>query len=165
MNHCEIARKSIEYWLNSRVKYLPNHHFGFKAGCFVTLFDAAGLLRGCIGTIEPRHADLALEIADNARSSATRDHRFSTVESEELPGLTLEVSVLAPAEEIQSQSELNPKIYGVIVEHSGRRGVLLPDIEGVTTIDQQIAIAKRKAFISTLESVKIWRFKVEKHKE
>lgn len=155
----------MEYWLSSQINYLPTHRYGFKAGCFVTLFDAAGMLRGCIGTIEPQHTDLALEIAENARSTATRDHRFSPVTSGELKSLTLEVSVLAPAEEIQSQSELNPKIYGVIVEHSGRRGVLLPDIEGVTTIDQQIAIAKRKAFISSLESVQIWRFKVEKYKE
>ena len=163
--HCKIARESIENWITSGTKFLPTHRFHLKAGCFVTLHLLSGELKGCIGTIEPLYSDLALEIAENARSSATHDHRFSPVEIKDLTELKIEVSVLGKPEPIEKHTDLNPKIFGVIVEHSGRRGVLLPDLEGVTTIDQQISIAKHKAFISAKEPVKIWRFKVEKYSE
>ncbi len=163
--HCQIARKSLETLLYHRTKYQPEHRFHFKAGCFVTLHNKAGELRGCIGTLQPVYEDLALEIASNARSAGTRDHRFNAVRAEELDDITIEVSVLHEPELIDKQSLLNPSIYGVIVEHQGRRGVLLPDLKGITSIDHQIAVAKQKAFISTKEPVKIWRFKVDKFQE
>lgn len=163
--HCEIARQSIEKWIKFQTKYLPSQRFNEEAGCFVTLLDKDNKLRGCIGTIAAQHSDLAIEIAENARSAASRDHRFSPLQANELDAISIEVSVLQKPEIIENHIELNPKIYGIIVENQGRRGVLLPDLDGITTIDQQISIAKHKAFISSKEPVKIWRFKVAKFRE
>jgi len=163
--YCEIARKSVEEWVIHGKKYAPEHEFKKEAACFVTLHNRSGELRGCIGTLSPTKKDLAFEIAENARSSATRDHRFLKVDESELDQIVIEVSVLNEPEIIEKQSQLNPKVYGIVVEHQGRRGVLLPDLQGITSIDHQITVAKQKAFISPKESVKIWRFKVEKFRE
>ncbi len=106
-----------------------------------------------------------MEISENAVSAGTRDSRFPPVTTTELGDLSIEVSVLKPPESIEGPDQLDPRKFGVVVEKGWKRGVLLPDLSGVDTIDQQISIARRKAGIGPDESVRLWRFKVEKHHE
>lgn len=137
-----------------------------RAPCFVCLKTRDGELRGCIGTIEPAKDTLAQEIVANAISAATNDPRFDAVREAELVELVYCVDVLLPAQPA-AMEELDPSIYGVIVEDEGesRRGLLLPDIPGVETALQQVEIAKRKAGISPETPVKLSRFKVERYRE
>ncbi|WP_281054561.1 AmmeMemoRadiSam system protein A [Thermanaerovibrio velox] len=135
-----------------------------RSGCFVSLYTLNGQLRGCIGTIEPTRPSIALEIANNAAAAAFEDPRFSPVKPEELPNLKISVDVLSPLEDA-SIEDLNPKVYGVVVRAGRRRGVLLPDINGVDTVQDQLSIAKRKAGIGDHEEVKIQRFTVRRYKE
>ncbi len=134
-----------------------------RAACFVSIKTATGDLRGCIGTIEPVKDSLAEEVIANAINAATRDPRFPPVTSSELPALHYSVDVLSPPEPA-SYEGLDAKNYGVIVEdESGtRRGLLLPDIEGVETVGQQIEIAARKAGIVHGMPLKLSRFRVER---
>lgn len=136
------------------------------AACFVSIKTAGGDLRGCIGTIEPSRPTLAEEIIVNAVHAATRDPRFIPVEEHELPFLRYSVDVLSEPEPTQFES-LNPSLYGVIVEdQSGaRRGLLLPDIEGVETSTQQVQIAARKAGIGPDEPLRLFRFQVNRFRE
>ena len=122
-----------------------------------------GNLRGCIGTILATRDNLAEEILQNAISACSRDPRFSPVEVDELDDIEYSVDVLGEPERIFSVNDLNVKRYGVIVENGGRRGLLLPDLEGVDTVEEQIAIAKRKAGIRPEEKVSLWRFEVIRH--
>ncbi len=133
------------------------------AACFVSIKTNGVDLRGCIGTIEPAHKTLAAEIIANAANAATRDPRFPPVAVAELPYLRYSVDVLSEPEPAQLD-ELDPKIYGVIVEdESGlRRGLLLPDLEGISTVDQQIAVAARKAGIPHTAPLRLFRFRVER---
>jgi AmmeMemoRadiSam system protein A len=133
-----------------------------RAGVFVSL-KKHGQLRGCIGTIEPTQANLAAEIRQNAISAASHDHRFDPVEPEELADLTYSVDVLQAAEAIDGPDQLDPDRYGVIVSRGGRRGLLLPNIEGVETAAEQVAIAKRKAGIGADEPVQLERFEVVRY--
>lgn len=137
-----------------------------RAPCFVSLKTRDGELRGCIGTIEPVKDSLAQEIVANAISAATSDPRFDSVREDELPDLVYSVDVLLPSEPATIE-DLDPKIYGVIVEDESEslRGLLLPDIPGVDTAAQQVEIAKRKAGIPSGTPVKISRFKVERYRE
>jgi len=139
---------------------------GARAPCFVSLKMRDGELRGCIGTIEPSRDTLAQEIVANAVSAAASDPRFEPVRDSELADLVYSVDVLMPAEPAVME-DLDPSIYGVIVEDESesRRGLLLPDIPGVETAQQQVEIAKRKAGISAGTPVKISRFKVERYSE
>lgn len=130
-----------------------------RAGVFVSL-HRGGELRGCIGTIAPTQASVAQEIIANAISAATRDPRFPPVRPDELDDLEISVDVLTPAEPISSTSELDPKRFGVIVELGYRRGLLLPDLEGVDTVEYQVEIALRKAGIRPQEPYKLFRFEV-----
>lgn len=165
MNPCALARQSLSHWLKHQRRLVTLEPLGRQAGCFVSLHTRAGALRGCIGTISPQHADLAQEIADNAISSGTRDTRFNPVTLAELDQLVFEVSVLAPPEAIDSPAQLDPRMYGVIVENGYRRGVLLPDLEGIDTVAEQLSIVRRKAMIGPDEPVRLWRFVVEKYHE
>ncbi|MCD6450431.1 MAG: AmmeMemoRadiSam system protein A [Thermotogaceae bacterium] len=127
---------------------LPRELFTKRAGAFVTLHKSDGSLRGCIGTFLPTQPNLALEIRENAIAAATRDPRFEPVHPEELEDLVVSVDVLNTPEPVKSIDELDPKVYGIIVAaDDGRRGLLLPDIEGVNTIEEQIRIASYKAGI------------------
>jgi len=119
-------------------------------------------LRGCIGTLEPVRANLALEIRENAISAGTQDYRFSPVQKEELPELEYSVDVLSRPEPVRSISELDPKRYGVIVRQGSRSGVLLPDLEGVETAQQQVDIAMQKAGIRPGTKVDLERFEVRR---
>ncbi len=159
-----LARRSIEHFFQEGSylpvpSSLPEELLRTRAGCFVTLYKH-GFLRGCIGTIEPTTSCLAEEIIRNAVSSAFRDPRFPPLQREELREVNISVDVLSPPIEVKDISELDPKRWGVIVERGFRRGVLLPDLEGVDTVQQQLSIALRKANISPHENYKIYKFEV-----
>jgi AmmeMemoRadiSam system protein A len=134
-----------------------------SAGVFVTLHKH-GQLRGCIGTFEPAQRNVAEEIISNAINSATRDPRFSPVAPEELEDLEYSVDVLTPPEPVKDKSQLDPKKHGLIVERGSRRGLLLPDLEGVDTADQQISICCQKAGISPDEPLDLYYFEVKRYK-
>ena len=137
---------------------------GEPAGVFVTLHTAStGELRGCIGTIGPTEEDLAQETINNAIAASSRDPRFPPVQPGELGDLEIDVSVLYPPEPISSSEQLDPKQYGVIVQHGWRRGLLLPDIPGIDDVETQIAYARVKAGLGPREPVEMLRFKVEKY--
>lgn len=165
-----LARRAIETFVREgRVIEKPatldptlNQH----AACFVSIKTFERDLRGCIGTIEPVKDTLAEELISNAVSSATRDPRFPPVSPEELLHLCYSVDVLSTPETVEFD-ELDPKIYGVIVEdESGkRRGLLLPDLQGVETARQQVDIAARKAGIAPGTPLKLSRFRVERFRE
>jgi len=138
--------------------------FAERRGCFVTL-KKDGQLRGCIGTTEPWQENLALEIQHNAMAAGTQDPRFRPVRIEELDTLSITVDVLGDLEKIAGPEELDPWRYGVVVRHRGRSGLLLPHLEGVDTVADQISISKQKAGISAEESVELWRFEVIRHYE
>jgi AmmeMemoRadiSam system protein A len=130
-------------------------------GCFVSIKTDSGL-RGCIGTITPTRDNLLDEIVDNAIKSCSQDPRFDPIEEEELPSLVITVDVLMPSEPITSFEELNPKRYGVIVTTGLKKGLLLPNLEGVDTVEEQIRIAKSKAGIGE-EPYRLERFEVIRH--
>ncbi len=162
-----LARYSLEYYVrHGKRAPLPDdlsaELTGQKAGAFVSL-KKDGQLRGCIGTILPTRNNLAEEILYNAVSAGTGDPRFSPVTEAELGDLVYDVDVLSEPEPIASEAELDTKRYGVIVEAGNRRGLLLPDLNGVDTVAQQVDIARRKGNIGPQEAVKLWRFTVTRH--
>ncbi len=134
-----------------------------KAGVFVCI-KKRGELRGCIGTHLPSTHNVAGEVIQNAVSASIHDPRFSPVVPSELNELEYSVDVLSPPEKIDSREALDPKRYGVIVRKGSRRGILLPDLEGVDTIDEQIKIAGYKAGISPTEDAELYRFEVKRYK-
>ena len=134
-----------------------------KAGVFVSI-KKHGHLRGCIGTFMASHENIAVEIIHNAVSAATQDPRFGPVEEDELDELTYSVDVLSPPEKVKDQSELDPKIYGVIITTGYRKGLLLPDLEGVDTVEDQLKITRMKAGILPDEKIEIFRFRVQRYK-
>ena len=134
-----------------------------KAGVFVSIHKS-GELRGCIGTIEPQRNNVAEEIIANAISSASRDPRFYPVTADELKELEYSVDILTKPRPVKSRKQLNIKRYGVIVEAGGRKGLLLPDLEGVDSVDYQIDICRQKAGIAAEEPVKLYRFEVKRYK-
>ena len=133
-----------------------------RAGVFVCL-KKDGQLRGCIGTFMPTAENVAEEVIRNAVAAATEDPRFACVDCDELDGLHYSVDVLSAPEPVKDIQDLDPKKYGVIVQSGARRGLLLPDLDGVDTVADQIAIAKRKAGIGYWEPVLIFRFKVRRY--
>ncbi|MHB8840463.1 MAG: AmmeMemoRadiSam system protein A [Candidatus Aquicultor sp.] len=133
-----------------------------RAGAFVCL-KLDGELRGCVGTIEPAQGSLAEEIMTNAVQAATADPRFFPVLANEVARLQFSVDILEEPEPVHAESQLDPKVYGIIVKQGYRTGLLLPDIEGVDSADQQIGIAKQKAGIAPDESVELYRFKVTRY--
>lgn len=132
-----------------------------RAGVFVSL-KKHGQLRGCIGTFMPVYENLAQEIRNNAVSAGQKDPRFAPVEASELPSLVYSVDILSPPEPC-SREDLDPKRYGVIVSSGSRRGLLLPDLEGVDTVDEQLNIALQKGGISPREKYSIQRFEVKRY--
>lgn len=133
-----------------------------RAGVFVSLHQH-GQLRGCIGTILPTTGSIAEEILQNAISASSADPRFDPVQPEELSSLTISVDVLGEPEDIASMQQLDPARYGVIVSSGMRRGLLLPDLEGVDTIEEQVDIACKKAGIHNRAGIRLQRFEVVRH--
>ena len=165
--YVRLARKSLEsYILAGEIipvpTDLPAVMLKEKAGAFVSIHKG-GRLRGCIGTFLPTRDNIAEEIIYNAISASTKDPRFRPIEAEELPFLDINVDILSAPEKIDSKDELDVKKYGVIVSKGFKRGLLLPDLEGVDTVDEQISIAKQKAGIKEDEEVQLQRFEVVRH--
>lgn len=160
-----IARTTIETYIREGrvigVDEVPP--FGeHPAGCFVSI-HANGSLRGCIGTILPTKETIPAEIIRNAVSASTEDPRFDAVRGEELDSLEISVDILSEPEPVDSHDELDPKRYGVIVTSGIRRGLLLPDLDGVETVFEQLAIARRKGGIAPDEHCDIQRFTVTRY--
>jgi len=162
----ELARLAVEAFIRDRVTIEapvePTGILAQRAGAFVTLRYLDGRLRGCIGTIEAAQATVAEEIVQNAISSATRDPRFSPVSTNELPLLLYSVDVLAPPEPARGPEDLDPEVYGVIVESllEQKRGLLLPGIDGIDTAESQWIAVHSKAGIVPGSPVRVERFKV-----
>lgn len=164
----ELAGKTVEtYLLTGRMPALPQDappEWLTPAGAFVSL-KSEGLLRGCIGTYIARHPTLVEEIMHNAVSSAVNDPRFSPVTIDELSKVKFSIDVLGPLEAVTTRREqLDPGIFGVLVRGTGgRAGLLLPDLEGIDTIDEQFDIAMRKGGLAPNEQVEIYRFCVKRY--
>lgn len=146
---------------NIKLDNIPDELYKIRRGCFVSIHLKSGELRGCIGTIEPVEKNLYNEIVRNAIASSKRDSRFSPVEQEELDEIELSVDVLSEPELIYSVDELDPDVYGLIISDGKySRGVLLPGIDGVDSVEQQIKIVKKKAGLENHNdiSLKYYRF-------
>ena len=166
--YVRLARQSVSYYVKTGLVLkvpdgLPEEMLAERAGCFVSIHKY-GSLRGCIGTISPTKKNIAEEIIANGISACSRDPRFNAVTEEELPFLEINVDVLGKPEKIKDRSELDVKRYGVICTSGYKRGLLLPDLEGVDTVDQQIAIACSKGNIDPDdENLEMERFEVIRH--
>lgn len=163
-----LARKAIEAYVNDRVVIdapQGNDDVPRRAGVFVSLHLPDGSLRGCIGTTEAQRGSVQEEIIANAVCAASQDPRFYPLEKAELDNLDISVDVLGPPEEVGSLEDLDPKKYGIMVRTiDGRRALLLPDLEGVDTVDQQLRITCRKGGIDPVaDHYRIFRFQVERH--
>ncbi len=173
-DYVELAKETIEKYTGHRVvpawkEFAWDKDEAFirrcedtRAGAFVSLHKG-GELRGCIGTILPTQDCLADEIMYSAVQACSEDPRFGAVREEELPYLDIKVDIMGQPEKIEDVSMLDVKKYGVIVEKGGRRGLLLPDLEGVDTVEKQISIAMRKAGILDGSKIDLYRFEVERH--
>lgn len=183
--YVQLAKKAVESYIKkgeiiSPFNDLPKEFLERRAGTFVTI-EKDGELRGCIGTYLPTRENIAEEIIHNAISAATEDYRFGPIEKEELPHLSYTVYILNKPDLVKDIEELDPKKYGVIVKSQGfvsgsdvifnprprpyqKCGLLLPDLEGVNTAEQQISIACQKGGINPeKEEIATYKFTVEKY--
>ena len=163
-----LAWRSVEAYVQRRQvigvpEGLPGELMNSRAGAFVSIHKQ-GRLRGCIGTIQPVRGSLAEEIIHNAVSAAADDPRFPPIRPDELKLLEISVDVLGEPEDIASEDALDVKRYGVIVSRGSRRGLLLPDLDGVDTVQRQVEIARQKAGIGPDEEVRLQRFRVVRHR-
>ena len=166
----QLARETIETYIckgrtiNPPLELTPEMQE--QAGVFVSLHDGQDNLRGCIGTFMPTQDNVALEVIQNAISAATRDPRFPPLMAEELKDLNVKVDVLSAPEPVSGPEVLDAKRYGVIVQAKEgwhRRGLLLPDLDGVDTVDEQIRICRLKAGIGPREPIELLRFEVRRY--
>jgi AmmeMemoRadiSam system protein A len=165
--YTSLARLNTEHYVRcgqciELPQNLPPELLSRQAGVFVSI-KKQGRLRGCIGTIAPTQKHIAAEILKNSVAAACHDPRFDPILPDELADLTFSVDVLAPAEPIRGPEELDVLRYGVIVNSGFKRGLLLPNLEGVDTVEQQIDIARQKAGIATHERYTLERFEVVRH--
>lgn len=165
--YVRLARETIEKFVSTGKKmavpdYLPEEALTRRAGTFVSL-KKFGQLRGCIGTISATEENIAKEIIQNAISAAVRDPRFPPVTSSELKDLVYSVDILGETEDIDSPEELDVKKYGVIVSSGYKKGLLLPNLEGIDSVDEQIWIAMQKAGIRKGERIRLQRFEVVRY--
>ncbi len=164
----QLAKNTIENYVRHGKTVQPPKELApemeKQAGTFVSIHKH-GMLRGCIGTIEPTQANVAQEVIQNAISSATRDPRFPPITPDELADLDIKVDVLGEPEPVDGLEELDPRRYGVIVKSARdrRRGLLLPDLEGVDTVEYQVDVARRKAGIRPDEPIELYRFEVVRY--
>ena len=143
---------------------LPIEMFENRAGVFVSI-KKHSLLRGCIGTTGMGiEKNIAKEIVRNAIEASTKDSRFNEVEEYELNNLVISVDILEKSEKVNDLSELDVKKYGIIVESGYKRGLLLPNLEGVDTVEKQLDIVLRKAGINKTEDYIVEKFRVTRHK-
>jgi len=179
-----LAKEAVENYIKegkiiSIPEDFPNEFLKRRAGTFVTI-EKNGNLRGCIGTYLPIRPNIAEEVISNAIAAATEDYRFGPIQKEELPYLSYTVYILSEPELVKDIKELDPKKYGIIVKtlpisetgdvvfnghFVSKSGLLLPDLEGIDTVEQQISIACQKGGINPFkEKILIYRFTVEKFK-
>jgi len=164
-----LAEKAVKTFVRqgktiSLPKDLPAKAYQERKGAFVSLHTKNGSLRGCIGTFSPQRKNLGQEIINNAIAAATQDPRFPPVTTKELDQLTFKVDLLSVPKSVKSNFPLDPKKYGLIVQaKDGRRGLLLPDIEGVNTPQEQIEICRQKGDILPHEPVSFKVFTVNRH--
>jgi len=169
--YLNLAKKTVETYIKtgkiiSPPKDLPKEMETRRAGVFVSLHLKDGPLRGCIGTFVPTKKNIALEIIANAVSSATQDPRFPPITEKELSKLTYSVDILSTSKTISKDKLSDPKKYGLIVSsQDGRKGLLLPNLPDVKTIEEQIKICRMKAGINPWEPVNYHLFTVERHSE
>ena len=166
-SHVELAKATIRAFVSrgeapEPPPGLPEELARRRAGVFVSV-KKRGELRGCIGTIGPTCANVAEEIVQNAVSACSRDPRFPPVAEDELDGLTVSVDVLGVPEPVGSLGELDPARYGVIVSKGYRRGLLLPNLDGVDTVERQLAIALDKAGLRGVGGYAVEKFEVVRH--
>ena len=163
----KLAKDTVELYVREgkirefREEDLPPE-FKQRAGVFICL-KINGSLRGCIGTFQPVEPTIAHETVRNAISAATCDPRFECVLADELESIEYTVDVLTPPQKVTSKDELDPGKYGVIVQAGRKRGLLLPDLEGVDTVDYQVRIAMQKAGILPGTPVELFRFEVKRY--
>jgi AmmeMemoRadiSam system protein A len=165
-----LARRTVELYVRTAaIPHPPDPlppELDVPAATFVSIKTRSGggmSLRGCIGTLEPTCANAAQEIIENAVKASTQDPRFPPVRPDELDDLVYSVDVLSAPEPVSDLADLDPIRYGVIVRSGKRRGVLLPNLETVDTVEEQLSIAMRKAGISEGEPVEILRFEVVRY--
>jgi hypothetical protein len=161
-----LAKETVESYIREGKTPRPREltpEMKEQAGVFVSLHKH-GQLRGCIGTFEPTKDNVAEEIIANAISSSTRDPRFPPVTASELDDLEYSVDILTKPEPVIDISQLDHKKHGVIVESGWKKGLLLPALEGVDSVEEQIAICRLKAGISAGEPVKLYCFQVRRFK-
>ena len=163
-----LAKKTIEEYITNNHKIdipenISKELLNNKAGVFVSIHKFNNL-RGCIGTIISTTSCIAEEIINNAISASTKDNRFDPITEDELKYLEINVDVLTEPEPIDTEKELDPKKYGVIVTSGFKRGLLLPDLEGIDTIEEQVSIAMRKGGINKSDKYELSRFEVIRHK-
>ncbi len=179
-SYINLAKKAVENYIKKEEiikapKDLPKEFFQKKSGVFVSIYirstkseiqNPKYKLRGCIGTYLPTKENIAKEIIHNAVAAATEDYRFGPIQKEELPYLTFTVYILSEPEIVRDIKELNPEKYGIIVKTvSPKTGLLLPDLEGIDTIEKQIYTACQKGGIDpNIEKLIIYKFTVEKYK-
>jgi len=163
----KLAKEAVEtYITNSNIISPParlSTEMKKQAGVFVSL-HRFGKLRGCIGTFEETKENVAQEIIANAISSATKDPRFPPVTAGELKDLEYSVDVLTKPRPVKDKNKLDPKKHGLIVECGFKKGLLLPDLEGVDSVDRQIDICCQKAGIMPDEPLKLQCFRVKRYK-
>lgn len=164
--YISLAKEAVENYIREKkIVGTPQGLLDRKSGVFVTI-KKQGQLRGCIGTYLATRENIAEEIIRNAIAAATEDHRFGPIQEKELSSLSYTVYLLKEPELVKDMAELNPKKYGIIIKSGLKSGLLLPDLEGVDTVEKQIAIACQKAGINpSQESILIYRFGVEKHEQ
>lgn len=166
-----LARRAVETFVLKRKVVEPERGVASsllsqRSACFVSIKIEGQELRGCVGTIEPEHDSLAEEVVNNAIKAATRDPRFPPISAEELSLLRYSVDVLGGLEPATLE-DLDPSVFGVVVTNDSgtRRGLLLPNIDGIRTADQQVGVAARKAGISPRATVKLFRFRTRRFQE
>ncbi len=180
----DLAQKAVENYIKEEKKIsvpenIPERFTAEEAGVFITI-KKNGKLRACLGTYLPTQENIAQEVIKNAVSAATTDYRFGPIDQEELPSLVYSVYVLGPPEKIEKKEDLDPKKYGILVRTDPvtgeekdvlfdgkvpfKSGLLLPDIEGIDTIEKQFLTACDKGGINPeKEKVLVYRFNVEKY--
>ena len=161
-DYVKLARESLEHFINTGEYLQSKEESDIRKAVFVTL-KKDGILRGCVGTTEPTQLNIEDEIINNAVSAGTKDNRFPRVRKEELASLVYSVDVLSEPERVASRDELDIDKYGIIVSYGFRRGLLLPNIDGVESVKDQIRIALNKADIDIHEDYTIEKFKVTRH--
>jgi AmmeMemoRadiSam system protein A len=163
-----LAREAVERYVQRGVVADPPPDLPPElrqpSGVFVTL-RTGGRLRGCIGTLAPTRVGIAHEIVACAIAAATADPRFPSIGPAELGALDYEVDIVEPIEAVKDLTDLDPQVYGVVVEGEGQRGVLLPDLIGVEMAAQQVAIARSKAGLAAGATIQLYRFRVRRFRE